>query len=216
MKKSVIFSRLMLAAFVLLSTAACSIRGTAQTPQKEIFVLRADPPGNVVSAAMKPSGCSLRIGTPVPAVGLNTARMAYSTEPKRLEYFAYHEWAAPPAKMLESLIERQLDASGMFRFVVTNLPDIRADLRLDSNLQTLQQNFDNGSSGVQLVVKVTLAEPETRTLVASETFGYEEIAAGADAESGVDAANRAAGQFLIDLQRFIGKSMDKTNCSNRD
>jgi cholesterol transport system auxiliary component len=142
--------------------------------------------------------------------------MAYSTEPKRLDYFAYHEWAAPPATMLKSLMERQLDASGMFRFVIADLPGIQADLRLDLNLLLLQQNFDNGSSSVQLAIKVTLAEPGTRSLVASETFDYEEIAPGADAESGVDAANRATGQLLMDLQSFIDNALDKTVCSNTD
>jgi cholesterol transport system auxiliary component len=158
----------------------------------------------------------LRISAPVSAAGLNTARMVYSTEPKRLDYFAYHEWAAPPAKMLASLLEKQLDASGMFNFVVTNAPDIRADLRLDSNLLILQQNFKNASSNVQLAVKVSLSEPGTRTLVASQFFSYEDTAESADAESGVDAANRAVGQFVIDLEKFIQGALVKAKCSNHD
>ncbi len=193
---------------------ACSIRGPAQRTVKQIFVLRGSPASSEHLTAADHSGCSLRVSTPASAGGLNTARMAYSTEPNQLEYFAYHEWAVPPAKMVAELMETRLDATGLFRFVISGSPGIKSDLRLDSHLQTLQQYFRGDTSSVNLTLKVSLVEVETRSLIDSRTFSYRETAERANAEAGVAAANLAVERFIIDLSEFLESSLTKVICSD--
>lgn len=201
--------------FVAVATAAmmaCSMPGPAKITEKQLYVLKAPDMSNAVDPASE--ACfSLRISNTRSAAGFNTSRMAYSKEPDRLEYFAYHEWAAPPAKMIASMMESGLSASGLFSVVLAGSPDIRTDLRLDSELQILQQDFSAGKNTVQLGVKVSLVEPATRSLKSSRTFSYREAADAENAEAGVAAANRAANRFMADLATFLREIIRKDDCS---
>ena len=200
---------------VALATAAmlsCSMPGPAKTTEKQLYVLTAPDVNNAIDPASE-ACVSLRISNTGSAAGFNTSRMAYSREPDRLEYFAYHEWAAPPAKMIASMMESGLSASGLFSVVLAGSPDIRTDLRLDSDLQILQQDFSAGKNTVQLGVKISLVEPATRSLKGSRTFSYREAADAENAEAGVAAANRAAHRFLADLETYLREITRKEDCS---
>ncbi len=214
MRKLKNFSYFLFTVVLLAVITACSIRGPAQRTAKQIFVLRGTPASSEHLTAADHSGCSLRVSTPSSAGGLNTARMAYSTEPSQLEYYAYHEWAAPPAKMVAELMETRLDATGLFKFVISGSPGVRADLRLDSHLQTLQQDFRADSSSVNLTLKISLIEVGTRNLIDSRSFSYRETAESANAEAGVAAANLAVERFIIDLSEFLETSLTKVTCSD--
>lgn len=201
--------------FVAVATAAimsCSMPGPAKITEKQLYVLKAPDISNAVDPASE-ACVSLRISNTGSAAGFNTSRMAYSKEPDRMEYFAYHEWAAPPAKMIASMMESGLSASGLFSVVLAGSPDIRTDLRLDSELQILQQDFSAGKNTVQLGVKVSLVEPATRSLKGSRTFSYREAADAENAEAGVAAANRAANRFMADLATFLREIIRKDDCS---
>ncbi len=140
--------------------------------------------------------------------------MAYSTEPNRLDYFAYHEWIAPPAKMIASLMESRLQASGLFSAVLAGSPDVRTDLRLDSELQVLQQDFTGDESTLNFTIRVNLVEVQSRTLLGSETFDYQEPAGG-NAEAGVVAANRAVDRYLDELTGFLDASVKNLECPDQ-
>ncbi len=142
-----------------------------------------------------------------------TSRMAYTTEPRRLEYFAYHDWVDTPAKMISTMIESRLEHVGMFGAIVSGSPDIRTDYRLDSELQRLLQVFDTGGSRTILTIKVNLISVPDHSLLNSKTFDYVEPASGANPESGVAAASRAAERFLVDLAAFVSESVEQFDCS---
>jgi len=190
---------------------ACSLPGPSQQVEKQYFVLQDQGVSTAVSNPGAMPCFSLRITTPGSAAGLNTARMAYSTEPNRLDYFAYHEWIAPPAKMIASLMESRLQASGLFSAVLAGSPDVRTDLRLDSEVLVFQQDFTGDGGTLNFTARVNLVEVQTRSLLGSEIFDYREPAAG-NAEAGVAAANRAVDRFLDDLSGFLYTSSTKINC----
>ena len=193
---------------------ACSLPGPSQQAEKQYFVLQDQGVSNAVSNPGAMPCLSLRITTPGSAAGLNTARMAYSTEPNRLDYFAYHEWIAPPAKMLVSLMESHLQASGLFSAVLAGSPDVRTDLRLDSELQVFQQDFTGDGDSLNFTIRVNLVEIKSRHLLGSETFNYREPAAG-NAEAGVAAANRAVDRFLDELTGFLVTSVKNLGCPDQ-
>jgi ABC-type uncharacterized transport system auxiliary subunit len=91
-------------------------------------------------------------------------------------------------------------------------PDVRTDLRLDSEVQVLQQDFSSKGDTLNLSIRVSLVEVQTRTLLGSRSFSYREPAEGGNAGAGVDAANRAANLFLDDLTAFLYTSSEKINC----
>ena len=203
--------RLIFTIAALAALTACSLPGPAQQPAKQFFVLQDQGVSNPAPGPVSNPCFSLRITTPASAAGLNTTRMAYSTEPNRLDYFAYHEWIAPPAKMIASSMELRLQAAGLFSVVLVDSPDIRTDLRLNSEMQVLQQDFTGNGDTLNLSIRVNLVEVATRTLLGSETFSYREPA-GENAEAGVLAANRAANLFLDDLTAFLAAAIEKIEC----
>lgn len=198
---------------IALLISACGLPGNQKSAQKEVFILQAEQisprPGNLASRPC----LSLRISQPESAPGLNTARMAYRTDPNRIDYFAYNEWVASPARMMASLMEDRLDDSGMFGSIVSASSDIRTDLRLDSRMLSLYQDFTGETSVVSLSVKVNLIDVSGRTLMNSEKFSYRVPVDERNAESGADAANQAANRFLDDLTRFISAAIKPTECS---
>ena len=195
-----------MAALLLLMTA-CSLPGKSPKKPSHFYLLQG---GGYTSATTEclPKPCpSLRISTPVAAPGYDTTRIAYVTEPPRLDYFAHHLWVDPPARMLATAMEVRLDASGLFGAVLSQTSGVDTNLRLDTELLRLQQVFSGNSSSVELVVKVVLVDLERREWLVSHTFEYEEIAAGANPAAGVDAAERAVTRFLNDLTEFLAAAM---------
>jgi len=193
---------------------ACSLPGPSKQTEKQFFVLQDHYVASSGSNPLAKPCLSLRITTPGSAAGLNTARMAYSTEPNRLDYFAYHEWIAPPAKMIASLMESRLQASGLFSAVLAGSPDVQTDLRLDSEVQVFQQDFTQNEGTLNFTVRVNLVEVQSRTLLASETFVYQEPAIG-NAEAGVVAANRAVDRYLNELTGFLDVSVKSLECPDQ-
>jgi len=195
-----------------LCAVACSLPGKSQTSARQTYRLQGDGSWDAPAADATRHCLSLRVTTPVSAPGFGTARMAYSTRAPRLDYFAYHEWVDTPARMIAAMMETRLDASGLFGAVLMGSSDVRTDLRLDSELRSLQQNIDGNDSAVELVVKVSLVDVSSRSLLGTRTFHYKQTADGANAEAGVAAANRAADEFLTDLTGFVSGSIARFRC----
>ena len=203
---------LLVASSVLL-IAACSLPGPSQRPAKQTYVLHGEPVSQPPEAITSKPCASLRVSLPGSAPGINTVRMAYTTEPNRLDYFAYNEWVATPARMIASMMESRIDALGLFSVVILGSSDIKTDFRLDSEVRVLQQDFTKGTSTVTLSIKVALVEVANRSLLNSKTFSYREPADGENAEAGVAAANRAAEHFLVELTAFLSESIKPVECA---
>lgn len=193
--------------------SACSLPGAPKSTEKHVFTLQADPASPLPGEPVSRPCLTLRVAQPESAPGLNTSRMAYRTESNRIDYFAYNEWVASPARMMSSLMEARLDESGMFGAVVTGSSDIRTDLRLDSTIMSLQQDFTDKTSSVDFSVKVNLVDVPDRSLADSKTFSYRVPAEERNAESGAAAANRAVSRFLDELAAFISRSIELRECS---
>jgi len=206
----------LLIAVIVSLTAGCSLPGPQQSPAKQTYLLQGNQESHLAHAAISRSCVTLRISTPGSAPGFATARMAYTKEPPRLDYFAYHEWVDTPARMIASMIEARLDFSGMFGAVVSGSSEVRADFRLDSDVIRLLQDFDAQGSTVILKIKVNLIDVSKRSLLSSQVFSYAETSMAANPEAGVVAANHAAEYFLGDLMEFLSESMEPIDCSRVD
>jgi cholesterol transport system auxiliary component len=190
----------------------CSLPGKSAVPARQTYLLQ-DTATPVAAPATQARQClSLRVGTPAAAPGFSTIRMVYTRQPPRLDYFARHEWVDAPARMLATMMEARLDASGLFSAVLSGSSDVRTDLRLDAELKSLQQDFSGEASTLSLQVKVDLVELSGRSLLASKTFSYTETA-GTDPASGVAAAERAVQKFLADLTAFVVATISPLDCA---
>jgi cholesterol transport system auxiliary component len=74
---------------------------------------------------------------------------------------------------------------------------VPADIRLDTELVQLRQNFETRPSRVELTLHATLIDVRSRRVLATRQFDDAEDAASEDAYGGVVATNRL-------LQRLLG------------
>lgn len=179
--------------------AACA---AVQAPEGELastYVLEAMP-----SAGAPPAKRDLVLEVAVPRAraGFDTPQMAYTRRASALDYFAKHRWADTPARMLAPLFAQALGQSGGFRAVVQAPSLATADLRLDTELVRLQQDFSAQPSRVRLTVRAQLIHVDTRRVLAAAEFDELEAAPSDDPYGGVIAANRALGRLLERLAAF--------------
>ena len=131
--------------------------------------------------------------------GFDTPRMAYVREANRIEYYAYHRWVEAPARMLTPLIAQALESSGAFGAVVQSPASVRANLRLDTELVSLVQDFTQQPSRVRLALRAQLVDASSGSVIATRTFEAQVSATAEAAHGGAEAANRATLEILSKL-----------------
>ncbi len=162
----------------------------------------------VSTAARNTPKPSIRLSAISAAAGFDGPQIIYVRTPYRLEHYAYHRWVDTPARMLEPLLMRMLEGSGLFSAVVGPDTAVRANLRLDAELLHLQQVFksdDSKSSEVQLALSVSLVDIAQARLIGSRTFSITEPVTDPTPYGSVQAANRATARLLVALRNFLDR-----------
>jgi cholesterol transport system auxiliary component len=176
-----------------------------QPPQAEaptLYVLEARP---AERPARPLRDVVLAVSVPRARAGYDTAQMAYVREPFELDYFTKSRWADTPARMLAPLLVQALEQAGGFRAVVQAPSAIPADLRLDTELVRLQQNFRTRPPQVELALRAQLVDVRSSRVLATAEFEEVESAPREDAYGGVIAANRALQRLLARLADFAAE-----------
>lgn len=154
------------------------------------------PPSTPSAAPM------LVVNVPRAAAGFDSARIIYTRQPQRLEYFARSEWVDTPARMLAPLIVTAAAERGAFRAVVQAPSTAVGDLRLDTIVLRLQQEFGATPSRVRFTLRAQLIDDKTHRVMASRDFEGLASAASEDPVGGVAAAQLAVQAVLVDLAAF--------------
>ena len=138
--------------------------------------------------------------------GFDTPRMAFLREPNRLEYFAYNRWVEAPARMLTPLLTQALEAGNAFGSVVQAPGSAHAQLRLDTELVNLTQDFSVKPSRMRLVLRAQIVDTQTHGVRASRVFDVQAAAASEDARGGVEAVNRTLPALLTQLAEWAAQA----------
>lgn len=190
--------------FATLLLAGCAGLHAPAAQDVDLYLLDA----HAVSKALpEQRNLVLAVGMPHAQPGFDTPRIAYVQRAHELDYYALSRWAAPPAHMLAPLLVQTLEQSGGFRAVVQAPGAAMADLRLDTELLRLQQDFDIKPSREQVVLRVQLIELHSGRILASRVFAESEPAPSEDAYGGVIAANRALQRILEQLPEFCVRAV---------
>jgi cholesterol transport system auxiliary component len=144
----------------------------------------------------------LAVSVPRARAGYDTAQMAFVRAPYELEYFTKSRWADTPSRMLAPLLVQTLEQAGGFRAVVPAPSAVPADLRLDTELVRLQQNFATRPPRIELALRAQLVDVRSQRVVATAEFEEVEVASREDAYGGVIAANRALQRLLVRVVEF--------------
>ena len=191
----------------LLLLSACSALSPSVTPQPAYYTLDAGPVAR--AAGQSGRGPTLVIGMPVAAAGYDSQRILYMREPHRLEYFAHSEWVDPPARMIATALLLGLQNHAQFGAVAASSGSASGELRLDTELVRLHQEFQTRPSQLVLVLRATLVQDKTRRVVASRQFEARVASEREGPAGGVHAANLALQQVLGELSTFLAESASR-------
>ena len=148
------------------------------------------------------TGLTLIVATPHAAAGFDSRRMMYLRRGDELEYFAHNEWIDTPARMLAPLIVAAVEARGAYRAVVLTPSPATGQVRLETEILRLQQEFLGTPSRVRFTLRAQLVESATRRVVASREFEAVAAAPGENPRGGVTAAHEAVRKVLGELADF--------------
>jgi len=198
------FFRLVAAGLSLMSVAACGTLRPAATPHAAFYSLEGAQGAASAAVPLRPAAAAptLIVNPPHAAAGFDSSRIIYVRETHKLEYFAHSEWVDPPARMLAPLLVAAVENSGAFRAVVLTPSAATGDLRLDTEIIRLQQEFRTQPSSVRFTLRAYLVEDKTRRVLAWREFDAAVPAASEDPYGGVVAANQAVQVVLKDLAVF--------------
>lgn len=192
-------ARSMAAVVCALTIAGCTGLRTTETESMRTYLLEAkfDQTEQAKSVPL-----TLVVSPPRASPGYDTARMAFVRKPMMLEYFAKNRWVEAPAKMLGPLLVNALEQRTKFRAVVPSGGLVKGDMRLDTELILLQQEFTTLPSRIHLRLRAQLLEQASRRVVATQVFEIFENAPSDDPYGGVVASNRALARLLAQLADF--------------
>ena len=187
----------MLALVLLLSGCAGLQPAPVRNPDTHVLAATA-----IAQGAGPKRDLVLEVGMPRAWPGFDTLQMAYVRRPYELDYFVTAQWADSPARMLGPLLAQSLEQTGSFRAVMQAPSAVPADLRVNTELVRLQQNFGTRPSRVELALRVQLIDVRAKRVLASQLFDESENAPTDDAYGGVTAANVALQRLLEQLAAF--------------
>ena len=195
-----------------LALCGCSVLSPTATPPPAFYSLNGAQ--GVAVAAASPASASaaqptLIINPPRAAAGFDSQRIIYLREAHKLEYFANSEWVDPPARMLGTLLVASLQATGAFRAVVLAPGTAVGEMRLETEIIRLQQEFQTRPSRVHFTLRATLLDEKTRRVMAWREFDATVPSATDDPYGGVLAANEAVQTVLKDLAAFCAEQSRK-------
>jgi cholesterol transport system auxiliary component len=145
---------------------------------------------------------TLIVNPPQAAAGFDSRRIIYVRAAHRLDYFAHSEWVDTPARMLAPLIVAAIESSGTFRSVLLAPTAAAGELKLDTEILRLQQDFSSQPSRVRFTLRAYIVDNRTRRVLASRVFDEIVAAATEDPYGGVASANRAVQSVLEQLASF--------------
>lgn len=148
---------------------------------------------------------SLAVSPPRAHPGFDSPRMVYLRQPYEIQYFARSQWIDTPARMLAPLLVQALERGAGFRAVTPAPAPAAADLRLDTEIVRLQQEFLERPSRVRFTLRAQLTDIAKRRVVATREFDILENAPSEDAYGGVIAANRAVARALAQVAEFCAE-----------
>ena len=183
----------------LLLLAGCAGFSAPQVASQTIYVLEARPATKPVQVRRN---IVLAVSMPQARPGFDTPQMAYAQQPYELNYFVTSRWADTPAHMLEPLLVQAIEQTGGFRAVVQAPGAVPADVRLETELVRLRQDFATRPSRVQLTLRAQLVDVRGKRILAVKQFEDSEDADRDDAYGGVTAANRLLQRMLDRLADF--------------
>lgn len=191
-------TKLMPITMLALMVASCTVLGLPRTEAPSLFTLNPNLDGDPGHGSPTEA---IAVAAPVARPGYDGVRMVYVTRAYQIQFFARHEWVAPPAQMLAPLLVEALERAGRFR-AVQSAADVAPPFRLETEIVALRQEFTATPSQTRFVLRAMVVDTAGRRVLAAEEFEAVEPAPSEDPYGGVVAANQAASRVLNELAQW--------------
>lgn len=201
--------RLVMLFLLTLFCTGCSSLLSKPTPQPTFYALDSDKAPPRVAPKPGIGAPTLLINPSRAAAGYDSQRIIYVREAHKLAYFAHSEWVETPGRMLLPLIAGAIESRGAFAAVVQAPSAVVGDLRLDTEILRLQQDFTSQPSRIHFTLRAFLVDSTTRRVIAWQEFDGMQATASDDAQGGVIAANRVVQSVLGQLADFCSTATEK-------
>ena len=149
---------------------------------------------------------TLIINIPKAAAGFDTRRMIYTRTAHQLEYFARNEWVDTPSYMLQPLMVAAIEQTQAFNAVLPKLAAVKTDLRLETEMLGLLQDFNSKPSVVRFTLRATIIDNASGKVIALREFTNQVPATSDNPIGGVKAANLAVNSILKQLADFCAET----------
>jgi cholesterol transport system auxiliary component len=205
------YCRLFSGGLALIALGACSALKPTATPNPNFYTLAAMPTDHRAGRplATPTAAPTLMISPPHASAGYDSPRLIYVRAAQQLEYFAHSEWIDPPARLLAPLLVSAIEQTGAFGAVVLMPSTAAGDLRLDTEIIRLQQDFRTSPSQIHFTLRAYLIDENTRRVIAWREFNVALAARSDDPAGGVAAANRAVHSVLAELGSFCAAAVNE-------
>src|SRR6266568_508289 len=196
-------TRLFCAVFAL-SLAGCALLSAPPAPTSKQILNKM--PAELPQRSS--NGAVLVVYPPQTRPVYDTTEMAYMTRPYEIAYFSQHEWAEPPAQMLQPLLVGTLQNTRFFSAVLTPPYAGRHSYALRTEIRELIADFTSEPAALQLSLHFQLSEGATGAVVATKDISIREPMQQKTPYAGVVAGNEATAKALLELARFV---LEKAN-----
>ena len=127
----------------------------------------------------------------------------------RLSAYGRSDWIAPPATLLEPVVQSTIAAGRSWRAVIGPGNPANADFSLHVRLDDFSQTFSQPSESTGVIdATATLIDNRDDSVVAQKHFHVEVPTAAPDAQGGTKALEQASKRFAMRLQRWLKTAAD--------
>jgi cholesterol transport system auxiliary component len=148
---------------------------------------------------------TLLIVLPEVSSAYNTTQMAYSEKPYQISYYRDNEWAATPGEMIQPLLVRTLQQTGIFRPTLTPPETGHADYALHTEVIELLQDYTASTPVLRLTLRFQLLDAAGQAL-ADREITKQVAMQDSNSYAGVNAANDALAKALGEAALFVMNS----------
>jgi len=198
------FKKSLQVVLVSLIISGCSLQTTVPASSK--YLLNVDVTCKpVVKSSF--SDKVIRIGQMESSAILSTRSIYYSVDEGRSYSYTKARWMETVPKQLTNLMMLSLTKTAIFKDVIPFRSLANNDLILESSLYTFTQTIhEDGTSSLQITMKVRLVEQYSRKIVASKLFEFKEDGVSGDAKGAIAGYSRLTTKLLKDVNTWLEES----------
>lgn len=132
----------------------------------------------------------------------------------RLASYANSDWVAPPASLLEPLLQKTILDAGRWRAVIGPRDPATPDVVLQIRLDDFSQSFSQPHAGTGVLdATATLISNRDEHVVAQRRFHLEIRAPTPDAQGGAKALGEASAKFADELRAWVDSTAVDANAA---